>query len=766
MNPTPKILFIATFPPTECGIATYTADLMDAITNKFRKTFNPIRCELLQNGKTFSNKKYSFNPNQKEEYSKIAKRINEDESIHLIHIQHEFGLFGGMYGNYLLDFLENIRKPVVITFHTVLPNPNDELKGVVKKLVSYASSIFVMTKLSKILLESTYQITPSLIETIPHGTHLIKWNDQKILKEKYGFSNRLILSTFGLMGPGKSIETALHALPKIIEYESNVLYLIIGKTHPNEIINSTDGYRKYLEWIVEDLKLYDNVKFINRYVDLPELLELLQATDIYLFTSKDPNQAVSGTFSYAMSCGCPIIATTIPHTKEILNRDLGFLIDIGDSNALANATIELLTDTKLRHHLSINTFQKTRSTAWENVAIRHMGVYHQLVKSPKGVKYEYPDIKLNHLKNMTTARGIIQFAQICIPDHSSGYTLDDNARALIAMCMHYELFPIYDNLKYVEIYLDFIIRCQKEQGTFINYIDEYDQVHIKNDYVNLEDSNARAVWALGSVVSMQNILPDHIVRRARNSFEKCQQWITGVLSPRAIGFIIKGIYQYNQTVQNNNCTKSIQLLAQNLITNYDAHATKDWKWFESYMTYANSVLPEAMLYSYLSTGNDDYKRTALDSLAFLISKTLSEEQFKVISNQGWHHKNEPLYPYGEQPIDVAYTIQTLNIFYHTLKIPEYKPMMEKVFSWFLGNNHLKEIVYNPVTGGCNDGLEKYNVNLNQGAESTVCYLIARCIMEKNTVKKKIKKITQYRVNKLHKKAKILKTNKHLVSTTK
>lgn len=753
----PKILFMATFPPTECGIATYTTDLMNAISSKFSNTFTCVKCELTEKTDTLA--EFILNPKQKEDYSHVAGQINMDESISLIHIQHEFGLFDGTYGDYLFDFLEVINKPIIFTFHTIIPEPNDKLKSVVKRLTSYATCIFVMTKQSIKLLETVYQINPKVIEYVPHGTHLIKWCNQEELKEKFDFKNRPIISTFGLIGPGKSIETALKALPKIIEYMPNVLYLIIGKTHPNEIKNNTDGYRNYLEWLVEDLKIHKNVLFINRYLTLNELLEILQATDIYLFTSKDPNQAVSGTFSYAMSCACPIIATSIPHTKEILTKDLGFLIDNGDTQVLANTTIELLSDKKMRDRLSVNAFQKTRESAWENIAIKQAKVCNKIINEPHRLKYDYPLVKLDHIKKMTTARGIIQFSKICIPDIASGYTLDDNARALIVMCMHYDQFRDTEDLKYINIYLDFIIRCQKNQGTFINYIDGNNQVHIKNDYVNLEDSNARAVWALGTVISFQDILPEQIVEKAIQCILKCSQWIKGVLSPRAIGFTIKGLYNYNTVKQENYIMNSIEILAENLMTKYDINKVKDWKWFESYMTYANSILPEAMLYAYLSTGKEAYKQTALESFDFLLSKTFQNGQFKVISNKGWHHKGKESYSYGEQPIDVAYTIQALEVFYKTFKAPKYKNMMEKAFSWFLGNNHLNQIIYNPLTGGCNDGLEKENVNLNQGAESTVCYLIARLIMKRNLTSGYIEKVTRYTTKKLPRELRISKTKK-------
>ena len=729
-NKNSSILFMSTFPPTECGIATFTTDVINAITKKFEQAYTCIKCDLKRGGQTVSTAEYVLNPDMREEYTKIAQEVNLDNSIKLIHIQHEFGLFGGSYGDYLFDFLNVINKPVIFTFHTVLSNPNEELKAIVKSLASHAINITVMTHRSAEILQEEYDIASELIEYIPHGTHLVKWAEGDKLKEKYGFSGKILLSTFGLLSSGKSIETALYALPEMVEKFPDVFYLVIGKTHPNNIQNGRDQYREYLEELVNVLGISSYVIFINRYVELKELLELLQATDIYLFTSKDPNQAVSGTFAYAMSCACPIIATSIPHTREILNKDLGYIINIGDSKQLAAAGIKLLSNKKLRERMSLNAFQTTTAASWENIATKHVKLYHKLLKNKNQIIYKYPPIKLRHFNKLTTERGMIQFSKICIPDISSGYTLDDNARALIALCMHFESFRDTRVLINIKIYLDFIERCQTPRGTFVNYIDENDNVHIKNDYVNLEDSNARAVWALGTVISLQDLLPEEIINKALLCMLKCDTWIAGVLSPRAIGFTIKGLYHYLQVKQENHISRHIENLAANLITRYDINREKEWQWFEENLTYANSILPESLLYAYLVTGNEAYKKTALESFDFLLSKMFVNDEFRVISNRGWYQKGTEPNRYGEQPIDVFCIINSLDIFYKTFKTKVYIDKMKRAFNWFLGENHLSQIVYNPLTGGCRDGVEEKNVNINQGAESTVCYLMARIIMER------------------------------------
>ena len=726
-----KIVFLSTYPPTECGIATYTQDSINAIKEVYGDTIACEICELTKNRTVIPDRRLSLDPENSTDYAIAAKEINKDSSVKLVHIQHEFGLFGGEFGNYLLDFLTTIEKPIVVTFHSVIPNPDKKLMAFVSILISYCKTVIVMTEASKRILIEQYNIDKNNIEYVPHGTHMVTYEAPNKIKERFNLEQRTVLSTFGLLSSGKSIETALKALPEIIKHQPNVLYLIIGKTHPNTIINNKDDYRTYLETLVRDLHIENHVSFINHYIEIEELLSYLKATDIYLFTSKDPNQAVSGTFSYAMSCACPIVATAIPHTKEMLTSNAGILVNIGDSKQLADATIKILSNSELCESMAIAAFEKTRTSSWKNVALKQVNIYKKCIPENFEFDYEYPPIKLDHIKNMTTDLGIVQFCKVSDPDISSGYTLDDNARALIAMCLHYNSFQKSSDLSYINTYLTFIERCQKKTGTFINYVDEQNNVHIKNDYVNLEDSNARAVWALGTVISMKKHLPYTIVQRATICLLKCSQWLKHILSPRAIGFAIKGLFLYYSVEKDRLVVQHIENLSKNLITSYDINAKTHWKWFENYMTYANSILPEAMLYTYKVTGKEPYRRIAIESFDFLLSKMFVNNHFKVISNKSWYYKNTTPHPYGEQPIDVAYTIQALDVFYKTFKDPMYKTMQQIAFRWFLGKNHLNQIMYNPATGGCYDGLEKENVNINQGAESTICYLISRIIMEKH-----------------------------------
>jgi hypothetical protein len=345
------------------------------------------------------------------------------------------------------------------------------------------------------------------------------------------------------------------------------------------------------------------------------------------------------------------------------------------------------------------------------------------------IRYDLPDIKLNHIKSLTTDFGIIQFSKINQPDIDSGYTLDDNARALVALCMHFENTSDKNDLNYISKYLSFIKYCQQPAGNFLNYIDK-DKNFSKVNNTNLDDANGRSVWALGFMISQYSILPGKLIAEATSIFQKAMTHIESVHSPRAIAFAIKGLYYYLRRTKNTEIMRLTKMLANRLVKIYNHESGEKWEWFESYLTYANSILPEALLYTWLLTGEAIYKEIAISSLDFLLSLTFNKNGIEVISNKSWLQRGIKPGQFGEQPIDVAYTVMTLSKFHDNFNNREYYDKMMIAFNWFLGKNRLQQIIYNPCTGGCYDGLEENNVNLNQGAESTVSYLMARLTIEK------------------------------------
>jgi glycosyltransferase involved in cell wall biosynthesis len=546
-----KILFVCSYPPRECGIATFSQDLIRALKRCFGSTMDIEVCAL-ENECCDANDypeevTYKIDAQELNSFFKVANKLNERDDIGMVCIQHEFGLFGGDYGSHLVAFLLKLDIPISCVFHTVLPNPDKKRTKIMQALDDLSEKLIVLTNKSAEILESDYHIDTNKIAVIPHGTHIVLWKEKQRLKNRYGFQNKNVLSTFGLLSENKNIETALRALPKILQKFPNTVYLVLGKTHPDIIKREGETYRNALLTIVDDLDIKDHVIFINEYLELSKLLEYLSLSDVYLFSSKDPNQAVSGTFAYAMSCGNPVISTPIPHSKEYLDSSTGILLnDFEDPIEISNAVIDLLEQPLIATSMGKNAFLKMRAFSWENVAISYSDIFQDYLQHNNSLDFSLPPIKTDHIEDMTTDFGMLQFSNFSVPDTSFGYTLDDNARALIAMLMYYKKKRNDKVLRLIEIYMDFIVFCQQDDGLFYNYVDYEKQFTNQNTEVNLEDSNGRAIWALGYVLSDTENLPKSLVAKAENCFKNVIRNVADFKSPRAIGFILKGLYYYQE----------------------------------------------------------------------------------------------------------------------------------------------------------------------------------------------------------------------------
>jgi glycosyltransferase involved in cell wall biosynthesis len=728
----PEILIITSYPPRVCGIATYSHDLRSALKNKFSHSFSPV-IGAVQSGdhalEYADEVKYILDTTSDASYRALTENINGNSAIQLVLIQHEFGLYQSLEPSFI-QFLRALTKPIVVTFHTVLPHPDNGLKQRVRDIAEPCEAVIVMTNNSATLLRDDYGLPQQKITVIAHGTHLVPHAEKDQLKKKYDLTGKRVLTTFGLLSSGKSIETTLEALPAVVATNPDVLFLVVGKTHPSVVKEQGEKYRKMLQAMVEQLHLTAHVKFINQFLPLSELLEYLQLTDIYLFTSKDRNQAVSGTFAYALSCGCPIVSTPIPHAREVLKNDAGIIIDFENPEQLGRVVTTLLNDEELRKNISSNGLHRMAHTAWENTAIAYALLFARISGGELSLAYTIPPTNLKHLERMTTAEGMIQFSILNHPDPTSGYTLDDNARALVAFCQHFRLTHDEGDFHYIETYFNFIRKCFQPQGFFQNYVDEFGCFTPQNETTNLADSNGRAIWALGYLVSMSDLVPVDLISNAEAVLEQALGNVEKIHSTRAMAFAIKGLYYYQLKNNSSRVEFLITVLANRLVQMYKHEATKDWKWFESYLTYANGILPEAMLCAWLATQQPVYKEIAKLSFDFLLSKTFDDKGINVITNKNWGSAQANRnHVGGEQPIDVAYTIIALSKFADVFTDDGYDEKMKLAFNWFMGNNHLHEIIYNPCTGGCYDGLEENYVNLNQGAESTISYLMAKLTVD-------------------------------------
>lgn len=728
-----KIICITTYPPRECGIATFAQDLIRAILSKFGDSYSIKICAVESDAEKHTyteDVEYVLNTSDVSAYAALTRQLNENSEVKKVLVQHEFGLYAAQEEAFL-QMLQQLLKPVILIFHTVLSQPSPALYRSVGRMMATCANLVVMTQNSREILLRDYQADEDKITVIPHGTHLVSFRDKNKLKDFYHLSGRRVLSTFGLLSPGKSIETTLDALPAIVKTNPSVIFLILGKTHPEVLRAAGEQYRSSLEAKIKELHLEEHVLFINQYLELSVLLDYLQLTDVYLFTSSDPNQAVSGTFVYALSCGCPIIATPIPHALELLSDDSGIIFDFKNSKQLSEAANHLLADEKLRTKMKLVGLQKTAATAWENVAIAYAYLFQKTGRVENELIYSLPPIDTSHIRRMSRQWGIIQFSKGNRPDSSTGYTLDDTARALMAMCQMVATGQGKVKERDVKTYLNFIRYCQQPDGSFLNYVDKNGIFTSQNEEVGLDDSNGRAVCALGYFISCAGHFPAPWKEEAENVLKRTLQQFDRIESPRSIAFMLKGFYYYSRECPSAQTDACIWLLANKLTKIYSRTAEVNWQWFEPYLTYDNAILPEAMLLAHLAIGREEYKKIAYESFEFLLKKVFVGNRIQVVSNQGWMHKGKSSHGFGEQPVDVAGMVIALKTFYRFFKEEKYLRMQKDAFSWFLGNNHLHQIVYNPATGGCYDGLEEKNINLNQGAESTVCYLMARLSLLSN-----------------------------------
>jgi glycosyltransferase involved in cell wall biosynthesis len=734
----PEVVCITSYPERECGIATFSKDLRDGILSKFGDSIHFSICAIDHENSATNYSfpvEYILESSSIKSYKDLANALNKNDNLEAVLVQHEFGLFGGEYGEHILYLLNELRLPVITTFHTVLPSPTDKRKQIVQAICNLSSQVVVMTNNSKEILKNRYGIGSEKINIIPHGTHLVSMKDKEQLKEKYFLKNRKILTTFGLLNSGKGIETALRALPEITKKNPDCFYLIIGKTHPEILKREGETYRKQLQRMIAELKIDQHVLFVDKFVSNEEILEFLQMTDIYLFTSNDPFQAVSGTFAFAMGCHCPIISTQIPHAKDQLSN-AGIMIDFNDSNHLGQSVNYLFQNPEILQEMRINALEKIRPSSWPNVAIKHLEILKNTIqKSDLTIDYKIPEYNLNHFRNSTNNIGIIQFSKIEIPDIESGFTLDDNARALIATSEYYELTGDKSARSLINTYFNFIETMQQDRGDFLNYLDKERFYTIQNFNENLEDSNGRALCALGLFYSNSVLFDKKYSLRIETIIEKFIPNVSKLKSPRSIAFTLKGLYYYSQYKDDYLLDSLLLNLAEKLLSFYQNSKNENWLWFENSITYGNAILSEALLYAYAKSRKQEYLNVAKESFDFLLSIHFEKDHFSSISNRTWYSQNTDSSSYGEQPIDVAYTILALEKFSEEFKHEKYDAKMKKAFHWFLGENHLKQIVYNPVTGGCCDGIEHDRVNLNQGAESTITYLLARNSIERKFLKK-------------------------------
>lgn len=728
-----KIAYIGTYPPRECGIGTFTQNLVRSMVGEHHDESNEhtgFVVALNDHEQTYpyaEEVKLTIHQEQQADYLEAANFINHS-GADLCILEHEFGIFGGQNGVYILPLLHRLKIPLIVTLHTILKSPTYNEKAVLKEICKMANRIVVMSHKAIGFLTGIYDVPESKIAFIQHGVPDIQF-DQAQSKKEFKLENKKLLLTFGFIGRNKGIETVIKALPKVIEKYPDVLYLVLGKTHPNVLRHSGEEYRNYLHRLIKSLNLGKHVLFLNEFINQKELFKYLSASDIYITPYQNEAQITSGTLSYAMGVGSAVISTPYWHATELLADGRGRLFDFGNSDELATIFNELLDQPETLKAIQQEAYAYGRNITWPKIGEKYIDLSQTVLAEPSELveKKEtivdpllLPPFLLNHIKRLTDDTGIIQHAKFGIPNLKEGYCLDDNARALLMVLMAYKQKKDQLALDLSPIYLSYIHYMQNKDGTFRNFL-SFNRNFL--DEVGSEDSFGRTIWALGYLLG--NAPNDAYYQTGRLVFFDAAPNFEKLQSIRSIANTIIGInYYLKSNPSDDGMTERLRKLTYTLIKHYEANSTGEWKWFETLLAYDNAMLPLALLHSAEILNDERVTQVAMETMDFLTGITLKDGYLSIIGNKEWYKKDGERSVFAQQPIDALAMVLMYHQAFHLTKDKEYLNKLYTSFMWFLGENDLRMSLYDFETKGCCDGFEDYGVNRNQGAESSLAYLIS------------------------------------------
>ncbi len=724
-----KVAVIGTYPPRECGIGTFTRHLYESIIAANKQ--NHVMIVALNN----SDKTLSY-PNEVEQeirqdyqrdYINAAKFINHSGTDICI-LQHEFGIFGGKKGVYILPLIHRLEIPLIVTLHTILNTPSYSEKLILQEICKKACKVVVMTQKAIDFLVDIYQVPTNKIELIEHGVPEYKLDHLKA-KKSLRLQNKKVILTFGFLGRNKGIDVAIKALPKVVARHPDVVYFVLGKTHPNVLRYSGEEYLIYLRQLVKTLGLEKHVVIPHKYVNQDELFMYLYASDIYITPYHNEAQITSGTLSYAVGVGSGVISTPYWHAVELLAKQRGLLFNFGDSEQLSGMLIELLEHPEALNSLRKNAGTYGKEITWPKTGVKYSKlmahVIHDCIKEENANDQPFdllmiPAFSLKHIKRLTDDTGIIQHAKYGVPNLKDGYCLDDNARALLMALMTYNQKKSSKVLRLCNVYLSYIHYMQNEDGSFRNFL-SFNRNYL--DKVGSEDSFGRTIWALGYL--MANAPNDSYYQAAHSMFFKAVPLFEELKAIRSIANTIIGICHYLSNAPDSNSMMAIlDTLAHKMVVEYDTNSSDNWQWFETRLTYDNGMLPLALLHASEVLNDERIKAVAITSMNFLIHHTFPDGYLSLIGNEGWFKRNGTKAMYSQQPVDAMAMILMFHQAYSLTKNKEYLGRLFASFMWFLGENDLRMRLYDFETQGCCDGLESDGINRNQGAESTLAYLIS------------------------------------------
>jgi glycosyltransferase involved in cell wall biosynthesis len=740
MNETSKIrtiAFVGDYLPRKCGIATFTTDLLAAVagTSPHTRCF-AVSVNDIPDGYAYPEVvRFEIEEQDLSSYLRAADFLNIS-NVDIVCLQHEFGIFGGPAGGHVLALLRELRMPVVTTLHTVLNEPGPEQRRVMDGLISLSTRLVVMAERGRRMLQEVYHAPAAKIDLIPHGIHDVGFVDPTYFKDQFGVEGRVVLLTFGLLSPNKGIENVLNALPGILAEFPDVVYIVLGATHPNELRHHGEAYRVSLEILAKKNHVEKNVIFYNQFVDLESLKEFIGAADLYITPYLNEQQSTSGTLAYAFGAGKAVVSTPYWHAEELLADDRGVLVPFGDAPAIAREVIALLKDENRRHSMRKNAYRIGRDMIWSKTAQLYMRSFEcsriemtassrkSLVAKTLDLKpRELPAIKLNHLQRMTDSTGVFQHAIFSVPNFSEGYCTDDNARAFILAVLLGELGEDEERVRgLATTSAAFLCHAfDSNSKRFHNHM-SFDRRWL--DEQGSEDSHARALWALGVGVGRAPFRTFQMM--AGQLFAQALPALPAFSSPRAWAFGLIGIHEYLRRLSGDSLVNQTrETLVDRLVKQFDAASEPDWQWFEDELSYDNAKLAHALILTGQDMGQQDVLERGLRALRWLTELQISEKSdFRPIGSNGFHRKGGRRAHFDQQPIEAHATVSAcLEAYRATADIWWYE-QAQRAFDWFIGWNDLGLELYSPQTGGCCDGLHVDRINGNQGAESTLAFLLS------------------------------------------
>ncbi len=741
-----SVAVIGNYSPRLCGIATFTTDLVEAISAEAPD----INCWAIAmnnkpEGYAYSGKvRFVINQNKLADYRVASEFLNIGQTD-IVCVQHEYGIFGGPAGSHLLKLLGELRMPIVTTLHTVLKDPSPEHREVMRKLADLSDKLIVMSRKACEFLKDVYAVPEEKVAFVHHGIPDMPFIDPNFYKDKFGVEGRKVLLTFGLLSPNKGIENVLRALPSVIKEHPDVTYILLGATHPHVIEEHGEEYRISLQQLVLKLNLSGHVVFHNRFVELQELCEYLGAADIYVTPYNEERQITSGTLAYAMGTGKAIISTPYWYAAEMLAEERGIIVPFKDPGAIAEQIGHLLDNDANLQTMRKKAYAFTRNATWKNVSGRYLEIFsevqlnrsryprprHMYIENIKSItSFELPEMKLDHLKSLTDETGVLQHATHTVPNRDHGYCTDDNARALMVAAMGREY--LHTSSKCLDSlcsrFLGFLLHSFNEgNGRFRNFM-AYDRKW--SEKVGSEDAHGRALWGLGESVAYlnnpgQKAMSMTLFRKAITAVERFE-------SPRALAFALVGIHAYLQKFSGDSEVRRVrEVIATRLFDQFHDNSTEDWPWLENALNYANGKLSHALLLSGQWMHRGDMVDMGLESLKWLLTIQTENGHFVPIGNNGWYEKGGARARFDQQPIEANAMIGACVEAYNITRDKSWTDDAAMCFNWFLGQNDLNMPLYDPKTGGCRDGLMADGINQNEGAESTLAWLLSLMTLQKH-----------------------------------